>query len=241
MITVAFDTATDRCTVAAARGDQVAHRALDGARQHATAILSLLDEVLDEVGGTRQQIARVLSADGPGSFTGLRVGATVAQALCWQRSTVWEVAPSLLIRAWGAMPPGGGVVLAVSDALRGQLYTGCWDLHPAKGVRAAVEPVVRTCVPAELSQFPRVDCVVGSIPVALRGAVQEATGAPLFDGETALPDARSLLALAAVPGGTQRIADPSGWEPTYGRPAEAQVVWEQRHGRALPDSRHIAR
>ncbi len=241
MITVAFDTATDRCTVAAARGDQVAHRSLDGARQHATAIFTLLSEVLDDLGGTRQQIGRVLSADGPGSFTGLRVGATVAQALCWRRDVVWEVAPSLLIRAWGAMPLEGGVVLALSDALRGQLYAGCWQLHPVTGVHPVAESAIRTCVPADLVRLPRADRVVGSIPEAVRAAVLAATGTSLREGEAALPDARHLLSLASVPGGTRRVIDPVGWEPTYGRPAEAQVVWEQRHGRPLPDTPHLAR
>jgi hypothetical protein len=48
------------------------------------------------------------------------------------------------------------------------------------------------------------------------------------------PGAASLLWLAARPG-VARTLDP--WaEPEYGRPAEAQVKWEERHGRPLPDS-----
>ena len=30
------------------------------------------------------------------------------------------------------------------------------------------------------------------------------------------------------------VAEPLTWEPEYGRPAEAQALWEARHGRALP-------
>src|SRR6185312_15372611 len=81
MITLAFDTATDRCTVAATDGQQIAHRFVDGARRHAGALLGLIDESLQELNATPAEIASVIMADGPGSFTGLRVAAAVANAL----------------------------------------------------------------------------------------------------------------------------------------------------------------
>ena len=53
-------------------------------------------------------------------------------------------------------------------------------------------------------------------------------------------DARALLALDGRPGGVVEVADPSSWQPMYGRPAEAQAVWERTHGRALPDPSYHA-
>ena len=41
--------------------------------------------------------------------------------------------------------------------------------------------------------------------------------------------------------GTERVEDVAGWEPEYGRPAEAQAVWEKKHGRPLPSPPSIAR
>ena len=43
-----------------------------------------------------------------------------------------------------------------------------------------------------------------------------------------------MLDLVGRTGGARRVADPLAWEPDYGRPAEAQALWEARHGRTLP-------
>jgi len=43
-----------------------------------------------------------------------------------------------------------------------------------------------------------------------------------------------MLDLVGRPGGARLVDDPLAWEPDYGRPAEAQALWEARHGRALP-------
>ena len=230
MITLALDTATDRCTVAASNDGHIAERHMDGARQHATSILGLVDAVLVEVGAAPSDITRVVLADGPGSFTGLRVAAAVAKAIAWRRSVDLLVAPSLLVRAAPHAPAGGGVVLALSDALRGELYAGCWTIT-VEGITAH-SGYPRAMRPAELAAFGAVQAVVGSVPPALLGEVEAVTRCSVSGA--ALPDARTLIALAALRGGTVAVADIDGWEPTYGRPAEAQAVWERRHGRPLP-------
>ncbi len=237
MITLALDTATDRCSVAASSDGHIAERHLDGARQHATSILGLIDAVLSDVGAAPGDIARVVLADGPGSFTGLRVSAAVGKAIAWRRSVEWHVAPSLLVRAAPHAPVGGGVVLALSDALRGELYAGCWTIA-GEGITPLGGPP-RAMRPSDLAAFGGVQVVVGSVPPQLVADVEAVTQCPV--SSVALPDARTLIALATLRGGTVAVADIDGWEPTYGRPAEAQAVWERRHGRPLPAAASLPR
>lgn len=233
MITLAFDTASDRCTVAATDGEAVAHRHLDGARRHATGILSLLNEVLEELGATPRDVRRLLTGDGPGSFTGLRVATTVAKALAWERRIEWRTASTLLVRAAAHTLADGSTVLSLADALRGDVYAGCWRIG-ADGVRA-VGPAPRAVRPEHLGElFGAVDTVVATVRDDAVDAIVAATGCRPILGEEALPDARTLLALADVPGATDLVTDPAAWEPVYGRPAEAQAVWERTHGRPLP-------
>jgi len=239
MITLALDTATDRCSVAATDGARVVERHLDGARQHARAVLGLADELLAELGATPRDVQRMLTADGPGSFTGLRVAASVAKGLAWAGRIEWRVAPSLLVRAAGHAPAAGGTVLALSDALRGDLYAGAWSFGAGE-VRPVGDPP-RARAPGTLAEFGPVAVVVGSVPDALRGAVEEATGCTLIGGADALPSAAQLLRLDGLTGGTRAVDDVAGWEPEYGRPAEAQAVWERKHGRPLPSPPGIAR
>ncbi|MES2125307.1 MAG: tRNA (adenosine(37)-N6)-threonylcarbamoyltransferase complex dimerization subunit type 1 TsaB [Gemmatimonadota bacterium] len=240
MITLAFDTATDRCSVAASDGHRVAHRHIDGARKHATSILSLVDDVLRECNATARDVTLLLSGDGPGSFTGLRVASAVAKGLAWRRDLHWFTAPSLLIRAAAHTVAGGSTVLALSDALRGEVYAGCWRLG-SDGV-VPVGPAPRAMMPALLTQhFGPVDTVVGTVPSGLLEAIESRTGRSVIVGEQALPDARTLIALHGLAGGTVQVKDPGSWEPTYGRPAEAQAVWERTHGRPLPPAPGISR
>jgi tRNA threonylcarbamoyladenosine biosynthesis protein TsaB len=235
MLTLALDCASERCTIAVSDGRATASRFVDGPRRHAALVLGLAGEALDELGTGPRDVTRVLTGDGPGSFTGLRVAGAVAQALVWGRPEIaWEVAPSLLIRAAAHAPAAGGTVLALSDALRGALYAGCWRIGPTAVLGVGSGP--RAVDPEALSGFGAVDVVVGSVPEALRGAVVEATGVELVAGDAALPDARALLRLATLAGGTVPVSNPAAWRPVYGRPAEAQAVWERRHGRPLPDS-----
>jgi tRNA threonylcarbamoyladenosine biosynthesis protein TsaB len=238
VISLALDSATDRCSVAASDGSRIAHRHLDGARGHATAILELLDLVLHEIGASVTDVNRLLSGDGPGSFTGLRVAASVAKAIAWGRQIEWQTAPSLLVRA-SAHAGEGGVVLAVSDALRGDVYAGCWRFD-AKGVSAVAGPP-RAMSPDALAAFGAVDRVVGTLAAPIAAEVARVTRQVVIGGPPALPDARELFRLAARPGGTTRIVDAAAWEPEYGRPAEAQAVWERTHGRQLPTAPGIFR
>jgi tRNA threonylcarbamoyladenosine biosynthesis protein TsaB len=239
VITLAFDTATERCTVAATNGRRTAHRFVDGARRHASALLGLIDESLQELDAMPAAITTVIMADGPGSFTGLRVAAAVANALAWRRQLAWRVTPSLLVRAMAHVPAGGGTVIALSDALRGELYAGCWRITSTEVVR--VGPAPRAVAPESLNAYASVDVVVGSIPPALVPMVVAATGCRPITGEAALPDARSLLVLGQVAGATTLVLDAGRWQPDYGRPAEAQAVWERAHGMELPTASGHAR
>jgi tRNA A37 threonylcarbamoyladenosine modification protein TsaB len=161
----------------------------------------------------------------------------VAKALTWQRGIEWRVASSLLVRAAGHAPAAGGVVLALSDALRGELYAGYWRVYATGVVQLGLPP--RALRPDAL--IPGADVVVGTIPAPLIAAVTQATGRVPITGEAALPDARTLLALADRHDGTVLVTDPANWQPEYGRPAEAQAVWERNHGREFPAAASVAR
>jgi len=228
---LALDTSTDRLSVAL--GDTAATATVlhvDGARRHAAAILPTTERLLADAGVSLADVTDLVVADGPGSFTGLRVAASVAKALAATRGIrVWG-APALLARAVFAAHDGE-VAVSVLDALRGELYSAAY-LVEAHGVTEVLPPAARS-------------------PEALRAALPHGTVPGLLVGE-AMPvlsqrlgawaartvlgqraDARTLLAAMDRPGGAARIADPAAWEPTYGRPAEAQARWEAEHGRAL--------
>jgi tRNA threonylcarbamoyladenosine biosynthesis protein TsaB len=176
----------------------------------------------------------VVVSDGPGSFTGLRVGASVAKALAWSRGLPLWTAPSLVARAAGVTCPEGSLVLAVSDALRGEVYAAAVRVGRGR-IRVELEPGVwRPEALAKLDLAP--DALVGEAPAEVVAVLERWTGLETIAPPGGAPRAATLIDLVTTEGGAHRVLDVQGWEPEYGRPAEAQARWEIAHGRPLPDS-----
>jgi len=215
---LAIDTATDRASVAVGRAAEVlAQECIVGARRHASQLLPSVEACLDRAGIGVDELEGILLADGPGSFTGLRVGAAVAKALARVRPVPVWVAPSLLICAAGVEAPTGEIVVAASDALRGEVFVASYRFELERVV-AILEPTVRRPVDL-LAGVPRSARFCGPAAAKFGGAPTWPVAGDLF----------RLLRLGAV----RPVPDLTTWEPTYGRPAEAQAKWEREHGRPL--------
>lgn len=234
MISLALDTTTDRLTIALGRpGQPVLERKLEGARQHAAALLPLIAALLEDAGIGLPEVDRIALADGPGGFTGLRVGAALVKALARARPglEVWS-ASTLMVRAAAVAPPGGARVLVATSALRGELYAAVYRMALPLRVITEMAPAIAT-----IESLHRVapDLVVADAPDRLVERLADQYAVPLVRGGASLPQAARLLTLIDPEGAAARIEKLDDWEPHYGRPAEAQARWEAAHGRALPD------
>jgi tRNA threonylcarbamoyladenosine biosynthesis protein TsaB len=231
---LALDTATDRASVALGRSAEDAlEEEVVGARRHAAALLPMVSRLLTRRGAALADVSTLAIADGPGSFTGLRVGAALVKALAAARGLPVWTAPSLLVRAAG-VARGEGTALAVTDALRGEVYAGLYRFGPGR---------VETLLPAGVYHPERLvavspipDVLVGDAPAAVVGGLEAWAGRTMIRAPEGAPHARMLIALAGLVGGAVPVDALGDWQPEYGRPAEAQARWEMAHGRRLPDS-----
>jgi tRNA threonylcarbamoyladenosine biosynthesis protein TsaB len=232
VIALAIETTTDRLSVAAVRQcGSSAVRQVEGARKHAALLLPLIGEVLQELELRLEEVEGLALADGPGSFTGLRVGAAAAKALAraQPRLAVWT-ASTLLVRAAGAAPLHGARVLVVTPALRGELYAACYRMNLPTAIETLAAPALAT--PESLHRETP-DLLVADVPEKLVDRLADQFAVPLVRGDPSRPHAAALLTLLGVAGGAQRVGELDNWEPCYGRPAEAQARWEALHGRPL--------
>jgi tRNA threonylcarbamoyladenosine biosynthesis protein TsaB len=231
---LALDTATDRASVAlGVAGAVPMEENISGARRHAASLLPALQGLLRSAGASLNDLQAVAVSDGPGSFTGLRVGASVAKALVHTREVPLWIAPSLMVRAAG-VARGDGLVLSVANALRGEVYAAAYRFFPDRVV-TELAPSVRR--PAELvGSGLEPALVVGEAPAEILAALESWIGQPVTGPPEGSPRAARLLDLIGLPGGASLVEDARNWEPVYGRPAEAQARWEMAHGRPLPDS-----
>lgn len=222
---LAIDTATDRASVALGLpGSVLAEEEISGARRHASQLLPAILETLRRAGARLLEVEAIVLADGPGSFTGLRVGAAVAKALVESQPIALWSTPSLLASA-AAAGHDGRLVLAIGDALRGEVFAAAYRVTSSR-VDTVLAPSVHR--PDDLNAS-------GLVPEVITGPA-----ADRMDGLPVWPSAGTLLRLIGLSGGVRRISDPRRWEPDYGRPAEAQVQWERTHGRPLPNPASVS-
>jgi tRNA threonylcarbamoyladenosine biosynthesis protein TsaB len=236
-LTLAIDSATDRASLAiGTQGAALAEITLSG-RRHAAALLPGIEQLVGLVGASLGDVDRILIADGPGSFTGLRIGVATVQGLVRAHPDIGVgAAPSLLAAAWRAAQFHVGPVAALYDALRGEVYGAVYRFDDGT-VDCLAAPRLLT-VDALATACPvRPVVAVGDGAAACAEAVRRWTGREPIGPPAGAPAAAALLAVDGVRGGIRAVEDIMLFEPDYGRPAEAQVRWERAHGRELPDSR----
>ena len=244
---LALDTATDVATVVVQRAQDGARRTggsgiIRGARRQASDIVLCIDDALRQAATTLDDVEGIVVGDGPGSFTGLRIGWAVAKGLAHEREIPLYTVPSLMGLAWigwnvSGLGPGA-TVAACYDALRGQVYGAVYRLT-ADGIETVVAPAAVTIAELRALAPTAPDAAIGDGARRFAQEVRAWTGrlpldeAAPVNGRPTVAD--GLLALRRYEGAVHRIPVPATAEPAYGRPAEAQVRWEARHGRPLRD------
>lgn len=214
-ITLALDASTYTGTVAVLAGGRLlaaGTAAMRGEREER--LMPALAAALATAAITIDAVDRVVCGGGPGSFTSLRIAASIAKGIATARGIPLLAVSSLaLIVAGHDVPPHAGRYLAVLDAMRGDVYAALVGVDRAGRVTPESEPML----------LPASD-------VDLRADREGVSPVGPGQAHAAWPHARGVARLEAslVPVSLQ------DWEPAYGRLAEAQVKWEAAHGRALP-------
>ena len=135
---LALDTSTNACTVAICHDDKVAQRHAELPREHVKKILPFVQECLGELQLKAQDLDHIAVGIGPGSFTGLRIAASIAQGLAFAVDAKLVPISSLQALAQSAhAETGASQVLAASDARMQQVYLGAYKLDASTGIMQA--------------------------------------------------------------------------------------------------------
>ncbi len=82
MIVLGVDTSTDHLGVGLADdGKIIFEDTLNAVQEHASQIIGMIDAVLSQAGVAKENLGGIAIADGPGSFTGLRIGMAAAKGM----------------------------------------------------------------------------------------------------------------------------------------------------------------
>jgi tRNA threonylcarbamoyladenosine biosynthesis protein TsaB len=207
MRVLALDTATEACSAAVLADGRVVGVFEEVGRGHAARILQMVDLVLRDAGVSLSMLDGIAASVGPGSFTGVRIGVSVAQGLAFGAGLPVVAVSTLEALAWQAMRTGAGQVLACLDARMAEVYCGCFRADPQHGLIACCPPSVGPpgLVDAPFSgAFHGIGRGFAAYPeLGARAGITLAPGAC-----DALPDARDIVHL-----GARRLAAGAGVDP----------------------------
>lgn len=222
---LAIETSSQTGSVALGIGDAVAERTIATAREQTASVLALVGDLLAEAGCALADLDALVFGRGPGSFTGLRVAAAVAQGLSLASSRPIVPVASLLAMAQRVLPDmvatsgtGNLRALCCVDARMGEVYTGLYRLESGLAVVEQAEAIGK---PESVSCPDDPFIAVGDGFAAYKDALADAVAAAREVDAGLVPRARDLLPLAAADVRAGRFATIESALPVYLREADA--------------------
>ena len=126
---LAVDSSGQVASVALVTEDTVlAEYSVDFKKTHSESLLPMIDEVLRMTETEGTSLDAIAVAAGPGSFTGLRIGASTVKGL----AAVWEKPVVAVPTVDGIAANFAGsdrLICPIMDARRGQVYTGLYEFE----------------------------------------------------------------------------------------------------------------
>ena len=131
-----IETSTDACSVALAEGDRIiASDFIQEFKAHAKRLVPMIEALLQKTDTTLDQCCAVSVSEGPGSYTGLRVGVSSAKGICYGAGIPLLGVSTLDVLAQMGMENitcSNAVIVPMLDARRMEVYCAQYN---AKGER----------------------------------------------------------------------------------------------------------
>ena len=162
MLILAFETSAKAASVALHDGQKLLGEGYQNTGlTHSQTLMVMAEDVLKQCGKTAADVTAVAVAEGPGSFTGVRIGAAAAKGFAWGAeipcygiSTLEAMAKSLGIYQ--------GYVCPVMDARRAQVYNALFYVNHGEITRIAPDRAIAlTDLGEELKKLPEPVFLVG--------------------------------------------------------------------------------
>lgn len=205
---LALDTSTEMAGIGLAGDGRIAEIVWPAGRTQTTSVLPEIDALLARTGRSIDDLGAVAVAIGPGTFTGLRVGLSIAKGLVLARDVALIGVPTLAVTA-APFLQAGVPVLAVLPAGRGRV------------VCAAASPPTSLDAPHNLAFEAFVDRAAAS-GLLVVGELSEEQRTLLSARDVALASAAAsirrpsvLASLALVRWAAGDVDDPATLEPLY--------------------------
>lgn len=225
---LALDTSNQAMSVAVmVDGRVLAEMTLNRKKTHSEQLLPTIDHLLQLSALTPEDLDRVVVADGPGSYTGLRIAVTTAKTLADTLQLELVGISSLATLAAGALRTKD-LIVPLMDARRQNVFAGMYQWLDGTLINVAADRhVALDQLLAELALLKQPVTFIGGDVAKFRDAIKARLGAQahFVDAVSALPQAGrlALLGQQATP------VPPATFVPRYLRLTEAETNWLKTH------------
>ena len=224
MLILAFETSAKAASVALHDGQKLlAENYQNTGMTHSQTLMVMAEDALKQCGKTAAHVTAVAVAEGPGSFTGVRIGAAAAKGFAWGReipcygiSTLEAMAHSLGIYQ--------GYVCPVMDARRAQVYNALFYVNHGEISRVAPDRAIALAeLGEELKSLPEPVFLVGDGSHLCYNTLLKDVPSLVLPPEHRMHQRAVGVALLAVQAATAGIV-PGGAEltPNYLRLSQAE-------------------
>lgn len=228
---LALDTSSLACSVALLHGEDVIARHEEQEREHTKLLVPMIRSVLDETGVSLADLDAIVLGNGPGSFIGMRIAASVAQGLAFGADLkIVPVSSLAAIAAEVFSNSDAAEVVVTQDAHMNELYLGIYgrgegDL-PVEAIPERLQPQAVIPELEASAQTARAAAGFGwqRYPALLQ------LNKDRFSRVTEVwhPNAKYLLALGAEGLRSGKLTAPEGILPAYLRQKVAQKPGDTR-------------
>ena len=227
MTILAIETSTPVCSVALKTTCRTVSRdARDATTLHADNLLVWIDDLLEQCAISRTAITGIAVSCGPGTFTGVRSGISIAQAIALGLGCPVLAVSSLHVLAMRADSTASSVMVC-TDARIGEVYVGFFQRNQDMSFDAC--GVERLCTPEDVVVHAGCWYGVGNGFAIADNFLQEHWASQLQHVDaSAIPEAKDLCAIAAHPAQSSRWIDPQALTPVYLRQQVALTIAQRR-------------
>ncbi|MDM5297058.1 tRNA (adenosine(37)-N6)-threonylcarbamoyltransferase complex dimerization subunit type 1 TsaB [Bacillus pumilus] len=224
MTILAIDTSNHTLGIALVRDDTVIGESITYLKKnHSVRAMPTVEALMKECGVAPSELSKIVVAKGPGSYTGVRIGVTIAKTLAWTLSLPITSISSLETLAANARYVDG-YISPIFDARRGQVYTGLYTFEGGK--MKEVKPdqnVLMTDWLHEIKKEGKPILFLGHDVHLHQESIRSILGETAVMAEGSFHNPRpSVLALL---GRDRPAEDVHQLVPNYIRLAEAEVKW----------------
>lgn len=223
---LAIDTSTEACSVALLYQNEITHDFLISARDHTKQILPMVDNILKQSDCLLSQVDAIAFGQGPGSFTGVRIGIGVAQGLALGIDRPMIGVSTLMTLAQGALRLNQAKnVIAAIDARMNEVYLGQYQY-----VNDQWQDMIDECViaPEKVADKVKRKCTDDYYSAGTGWQTYQDMLTGIKRSELLLPHAQDLIVIANQKWQGQEFINVEDVEPTYLR---NEVTWKKLPGR----------